>query len=192
MEFILGKKLGMTTLYNEEKGADNVTLVECESNIVKVLRTKEKDGYSAIQMEVQKTKKRKFLKEFRMEGKEIEVKSGDNVGIDIFQIGDKVKVSGITKAKGFQGGVKRHGFSGAPKSHGHKDDLRAPGSIGSQAPQRVFKGTRMAGHMGGDRASVRNLKVVYLDKEKNILGIKGSVPGVNGRIVEIMKIQKAL
>ena len=95
-------------------------------------------------------------------------------------------VSGITKAKGFQGVVKRHGFAGAPKTHGHKHDHRAPGSIGAQQPQHVIKGKRMAGRMGGVRASSMNIQVVYIDKDKNILGVKGAVPGVAGRLVEIV------
>ncbi len=184
---ILGKKIGMTTIYNEDKEALNVTLVECLSK-VSLLRTEEKNGYSAIQVETPKTKKRTFRKEFRIEKSEVEaLKVGDEIGVDIFEIGEKVKVSGITKAKGFQGVVKRHGFKGAPKSHGHKHDLRAPGSIGSGFPEHVTKGKRMAGRMGGKRATSKNVKVVFIDKEKNLIGLKGAVPGVAGRIVEIVK-----
>ena len=105
--------------------------------------------------------------------------------IDQFEVGDKVRVSGITKAKGFQGVVKRHGFKGSPRSHGHKHDWRAPGSIGSSFPEHVLKGKKMAGRMGGRRFSVRNLEVADIDKENNILFLKGAVPGVKGRIVEI-------
>ena len=100
-------------------------------------------------------------------------------------MGDIVKVSGITKAKGFQGPVKRHGFKGAPKSHGHKHDLRAPGSIGAQQPQHVIKGKRMAGRMGGKRATVINMKIAEIYVDKNIIAIQGGIPGVAGRIVEI-------
>ena len=113
------------------------------------------------------------------------MKVGDRVDISQFQIGDKVKVSGITKGKGFQGVVKRYGFKGSPKSHGHKHDLRAPGSIGATFPEHVIKGKKMAGRMGGVRASVRNLEIVDIDKENNILFFKGAVPGVKGRVVEI-------
>jgi large subunit ribosomal protein L3 len=181
-KFILGKKLGMTTIYGDEKEAQHVTLVECGA-AVSLIRTAEKDGFSAVQVEMQKTKKRKTAKEFRVENTELKV--GDKIGADVFAIGDIVKVSGITKAKGFQGGVKRHGFSGSCKTHGHKHDLRAPGSIGATTPQHVVKGKRMAGRMGGVRATSQNLKVVYLDKEKNIIGVKGAVPGVHGMVVEI-------
>lgn len=194
MKFILGKKLGMSTIYDEKKGALNVTLVECLPNVVTQIRNIDKDKYEAVQVGIQSTKckkqnvkqKKKFakIKEFRTSAGELKV--GDEIRIDQFEIGDKVKVSGITKAKGFQGVMKRHGFKGSPRSHGHKHDLRAPGSIGATFPEHVIKGKRMAGRMGGVRASVRNLEVVEIDKENNILFLKGAVPGVKGRIVEII------
>jgi len=183
-KFILGKKMGMTTIYDGEKGALNVTLIACEPNKVSCVRTVEKDGYAALQLEIAKTKNKVHRKEFRIEGDESK-NAGDMVTIEAFAIGDKVKVSGISKAKGFQGVVKRHGFKGAPKSHGHKHDLRAPGSIGAQQPQHVIKGKRMAGRMGGTRSSVKNVKIAYIDSEKNIIGVLGAVPGVAGRVVEI-------
>jgi large subunit ribosomal protein L3 len=181
-KFILGKKLGMTTLYSEEGEAQNVTLVECGAKVA-VVRDKERDGYTAIQLEADKTKKRKTRREFRVENSEL--KENDTVGVDIFAIGDIVQVSGITKAKGFQGVVKRHGFKGSPKTHGHKHDLRAPGAIGAGYPEHVIKGKRMAGRMGGTRSTSKNLKIVFMDKEKNVLGVLGAVPGVVGRIIEI-------
>jgi len=172
----------MTTLYSDGKEAQNMTLVECGAR-VSLIRGQEKNGYAAVQLEIGKTKKKKVRKEFRMENPEL--KKDDSVGADIFSIGDIVQVSGISKAKGFQGGVKRHGFSGSPKTHGHKHDLRAPGAIGAGFPEHVVKGKRMAGRMGGDRATSKNVKIVYMDKEKNILGLKGPVPGVPGGIIEI-------
>ncbi|HEX8973935.1 MAG TPA: 50S ribosomal protein L3 [Patescibacteria group bacterium] len=184
MKFILGKKMGMTTLYDKEKGALNVTLIECEPNKVSFVRTQEKDGYTAVQLELAKTKNVAHRCEFRTE-EEAQVKVGDQITIEAFQLGDLVKVSGIAKAKGFQGVVKRHGFKGAPKTHGHKHDLRAPGSIGAQQPQHVIKGKRMAGRMGGKRKSSKNIEVVFIDAAKNIIGVKGAVPGVVGRIVEV-------
>lgn len=184
-KFILGKKLGMTTIYDKEAGALNVTLIECGENKISFLRTKEKDGYDAVRLEAPKTKNKTHKKEFRIE-EPVDFNVGDAVGIDAFVIGDKVKISGIAKAKGFQGVVKRHGFKGAPKTHGHKHDHRAPGSIGAQQPQHVIKGKRMAGRMGGKRTSSLNVKVVFIDKEKNLLGVKGAVPGVAGRMVEII------
>lgn len=187
MKFILGKKLGMTTIYDKEQGALNVTLIQCEENKISCVRTEEKDGYTAVQLEISKTKNKTKKKEFRTA--EIEgLKEGEVVSMEVFQLGDIVKVSGISKAKGFQGVVKRHGFKGAPKTHGHKHDLRAPGSIGAQQPQHVIKGKRMAGRMGGTRSSVKNLKVVFLDQEKKIMGVKGAVPGVHGRVVEIVTL----
>jgi large subunit ribosomal protein L3 len=186
IKFILGKKLGMSTIYDEKEGAQNATLVECLPTVITQIRTEEKDGYSAIQTGItheKKNKKLKKKKEFKSDPKDMKV--GDALDISQFEIGDKVKVSGITKAKGFQGVVKRHGFKGSMKSHGHKHDLRAPGSIGATYPEHVIKGKRMAGRMGGKRSSTLNLKIVEIDKENNILFLKGAVPGVKGRIVEI-------
>ncbi len=183
MKYILGKKLGMTTIYNKDKGALNVTLIECEPNKVSLIRSTDKDKYSAVQLEINKTRKKVYKKEFRAEN--IEAKTGDIVAVEIFKEGDKVKISGITKAKGFQGVMKRHGFHGSDKTHGHKHDWRKPGSIGATFPEHVIKGKKMAGHMGGKRSSTRNLEVVLVDKEKNLIAVRGSVPGVNGRIVEI-------
>jgi len=183
-KFILGKKIGMTTLYIKEQGALNVTLIECQPNLISLLRNKEKNGYSAIQLEIAKTKNKIHRKEFRLE-EDAKNEIGSKITVENFQIGDIVKVSGTTKAKGFQGVVKRHGFGGAPKSHGHKHDLRAPGSIGAQQPQHVIKGKKMAGRMGGRRATVKNMKIVHIDTQKNILAVQGGVPGVVGRIVEI-------
>ncbi len=174
----------MTTIYGEE-GAQNVTLIECGARI-SLLRTQEKDSYSAVQLETQKTAKKVFKKEFRIE--DTELKEGDSLDVSIFSEGDIVDVRGITKAKGFQGVVKRHGFKGSPASHGHKHDLRAPGAIGSGFPEHVIKGKKMAGRMGGVSATTKNIKVVFIDIEKKILGLKGAVPGIPGNIVEIRSI----
>lgn len=174
----------MTTIYSADAGALNISLVECPTNKVSLIRTKEKDKYVAVQLEIQKTKNKIFKKEFRTENSDL--KAGDVISVDAFSPGDIVKISGQGKAKGFQGVVKRHGFKGAPKSHGHKHDLRAPGSIGAGFPEHVIKGKRMAGRMGGKRVSSQNVKVVYIDKEKNLIGLKGAVPGIPGGIVEIV------
>ena len=182
-KFILGKKLGMTTIFGEN-GAENVTLVKCEPCKVGVVRSTEKDGYEAVQLVTSKTKNKDMKREFRISGSEM--KTGDSVDVSIFEVGEKVKVSGTSKAKGFQGVVKRHGFKGAPASHGHKHDLRAPGSIGSGFPEHVVKGKRMAGRMGGERSSVKNVRVVLVDKENNLIALKGAVPGIPGGIVEIV------
>ena len=172
----------MTTIYDDAKKAYNMTLIEGGAK-VSHLRTKEKDGYVAVQVEIAKTKKRSLKKEFPVSATELKI--GDEIKVDIFEIGEIVSVSGITKAKGFQGVVKRHGFGGSPKSHGHKHDLRAPGAIGSGYPEHVIKGKRMAGRTGGERATSENVKVVYLDKEHNLIGLNGAVPGIPGAVVEI-------
>lgn len=183
-KFILGKKIGMTTLY-EEKGALNITLLECGSK-VSLVKEKTKDGYDAVQMEIAKTKNKTARKEFRV--KENSLKPADVCEVSMFELGEKIRVTGTSKAKGFQGVVKRHGFKGSPATHGHKHDLRAPGSIGSGFPEHVIKGKRMAGRMGGKRVTTKNLKVVFIDAEKKLLGIKGAVPGIPGGIVEIRTV----
>lgn len=182
MKFILGKKLGMTTVY-DEKGAQNVTLIECGAKVSQV-RTLEKDKYQSVQLVIAKTKNKEKKKEFKVE--KVELQKDATLDVSIFELGDTVKISGVSKAKGFQGVVKRHGFKGSPKTHGHKHDLRAPGSIGAGFPEHVIKGKRMAGRMGGERATAINLKVVFIDKEKNIIGVKGAVPGIPSNIVEIV------
>lgn len=184
MKCILGKKLGMTTLYDKKQGALSVTLIECQPNTISAVRSKEKNGYSSVQLEILKTKKRVHRKEFRLKSDE-SIEIGGKVTVENFQVGDIVKVSGISKAKGFQGAMKRHGFKGAPQTHGHKHDHRAPGSIGAQQPQHVIKGKKMAGRMGGERVTVKNMKIAHVDPKRKILAVLGGVPGVVGRIVEI-------
>lgn len=183
-KFILGKKIGMTTIHTDQ-GARNVTLLECGST-VSLIRNLEKDGYQAVQLEIKKTPRKIEKVEFRMaEDEKNELKVGDKIDVSIFEVDEEVQISGTSKAKGFQGVVKRHGFAGSPKTHGHKHDLRAPGSIGAGYPEHVIKGKRMAGRMGGDRSTVKNLKVALVDKDKNLIGLEGAVPGIPGGIVEI-------
>lgn len=185
--FILGKKIGMTQVFSEDGAVTPVTLIEAEPNTVTQIRTKDKDGYEAVQIGFGKKKKGgpKFLKETKvLEGKNL----GDVVDISSFNAGETVKVSGLAKGKGFQGAVKRHGFHGMPASHGHHHVLRHVGSIGQRFPQHTLKGMRMAGRMGGKRVTTRGLKVVSVDKDKNILALKGAVPGRMGTLLEITKI----
>jgi len=155
--------------------------------------TEEKDGYSAIQLGFEKIKEKKvkktqkkspyrYLKEFRTQD---ELKIGDTIDVSIFEEGDEVKASGISKGKGFQGGVKRWGFSGFGKSHGVKHGERKIGSIGSAYPQRVIKGRKMPGRMGADRTTVKNLEIIQIDKEKNEIALKGAIPGRRGTLLEI-------
>lgn len=191
MKFIIGKKLGMTTIHEGEV-AENVTLISCEPNTVTQVRTIETDGYAAVVVEAKKTSKKSVRAEFRAPrtagnrdeqtaAAELgEVKVGDTLSVGSFEVGDIVDVTGTTKAKGFQGVVKRHGFHGAPASHGRKHDMRKPGSIGPTFPQHVIKGRRMAGRMGGERCTVRGLRVVMVDPEKRLLAVRGAVPGNPG------------
>lgn len=199
MKCILGKKLGMTTLFDETKGALNVTLIACGKNTVSLNRTKEQDGYVAVQIETDKTARKTTRHEFRLDtnSKAIEeaTKSladfapGTELSVAQFEVGDKVNICGVTKAKGFQGVVKRHGFAGGWASHGGKHDLRKPGSIGSTFPEHVMKGRRMAGRMGGENFTVRNLSIAYVNVEQGLIGVRGAVPGVNGRVVEVMSVK---
>lgn len=197
MKFIIGKKLGMTTLFDEAKGALNVTLIACEPNTVTLNRTIEKDGYAAVQVEAKKTARKSVRAEFRidkagkMDAEEIAKELGEHpvaseITVSAFQVGDKVHVTGVTKAKGFQGVVKRHGFAGQMTSHGRKHDIRKPGSIGATFPEHVMKGKRMAGRMGGNDFTVLNLSVVHVDEAEGLIAVRGAVPGVAGRIVRIV------
>jgi large subunit ribosomal protein L3 len=202
MKFLLGKKLGMTTLFDDTKGALNVTLLSCQENTVKLNRTFEKDGYLAVQLEIDKTGKKTIRKEFRVDkavtiaenrkGMVVELEKypvDGKVNVTLFEVGDVVNVAGVTKAKGFQGPVKRYGFAGGRKTHGGKHDLRKPGSIGATFPEHVVKGRRMAGRMGGVNMTALNLTVVYINEEEGLIGVRGAVPGVNGRIVKITSVK---
>ncbi|MGB4703654.1 MAG: 50S ribosomal protein L3 [Candidatus Saccharicenans sp.] len=204
IEGIIGRKVGMTQVFDEEGNVIPVTVIKAGPCTVIQKKTKEKDGYEAIQLGlVEKPKKKprkpelghfkkaespvlKVLKEVKYKGP-VDLKEGDQVLVDIFEVGEKVHVVGISKGKGFQGVVKRHGFAGGPAAHGSMFHRR-PGSIGASSfPSRVIKGMRMGGRMGGDRVTVRNLKVVQIDKENNLLVVKGAVPGANGGVVLIKK-----
>lgn len=197
MRLILGKKLGMMQIFDKEAGkAIPVSLVEAGPVIVTALKTKSKDGYAAVQVgfgkkkSVKKPQKKigsfRILKEFRiLSEEEGKFNLGDEIKADIFSEGEKISVVGISKGRGFAGVVKRHGFHGGPKSHGQKHRLRAPGSIGATTPQRVIKGTRMGGHMGASRISTKGLEVVKVDAEKNIVFLKGAIPGYSGSLVEL-------
>lgn len=187
MAFLLAKKLKMSQVWKDNKVIP-VTVLKVETNKVTKVLEKDKEGYEAVQVSASKKKK-----EFRSKGRvafDIEkFKVGDIVAVDVFSEGDMVLVAGISKGKGFQGVVKRHGFAGGPKTHGQKNRFRAPGSIGSTAPQRVFPGRRMAGHMGDERVTIIGLKIVGVDKEKSEILLKGAVPGARGGIIEIQKMK---
>ena len=202
---IIGKKIGMTQVYADDGRAVPVTVIEAGPCVVVQRKSKEKDGYSSIQVglverrrvkRVTKAMKGHFdkagippcrvLREFRVEDG-AELKVGDKLSVEMFAPGDAVQVTGISKGKGFQGVVKRHHFRGGAATHGSMFH-RAPGSIGASAfPSRVLKGMRGAGHMGQDQVTVRNLKVIRVDGEKNILLLRGAVPGANDGYVVIRK-----
>jgi large subunit ribosomal protein L3 len=203
MAGILGLKVGMTQIFDENGLLIPVTVVKAGPCYVTQIKTEEKDGYDAVQLAfLDKKEKRvnkplkghfekagvspkKYLVEFDF-GKDHGLKVGDEIKIDILKEGSRVKVSGTSKGKGFQGVVKRHHFNGGPKTHGQSDRLRAPGSIGqSSYPSRVFKGLRMAGRMGGERKTLNNVQVVKVDVENNLLFLKGAVPGSRNSLVEI-------
>jgi large subunit ribosomal protein L3 len=205
MKFILGKKLGMSQIFKEDGRVVPVTLIEAGPCQVVQVKTKEKDGYRAIQIGFDKIKEKNVKKpqkgHFKKAGLERSyrylreyqgnnLKVGDKISVDVFNEGEVVKVSGISKGKGFQGVVKRHGFSGFPASHGTKHGLRAPGSIGSAFPERVFKGKKMAGRMGARRTSVLGLEIAKIDKKNNLLALKGAAPGRKGTFLEIVAIKE--
>lgn len=185
MSFILGKKVNMTQIW-KDGSVIPVTVVSAPKNKVSLIRTKERDGYEAVQVASGKAKK-----EFRnRDANPVDIAKfnvGDDVSVEMFAEGDKVRVSGVTKGRGFQGVVKRYNFAGGPKTHGQKNRHRAPGSIGSTAFQRVVPGRRMAGHMGVDRFTVKNLTIAAIDKDKQLIFLKGAVPGTRGGLVEIRK-----
>ncbi len=206
MPGLLGKKIGMTSIFSEDGQLIPVTVVEAGPCTVYGVRTKEKDGYEALQLGFGEKKEKhvnkaqlknckdKGLKYPRVlrEFKNFDVTQynvGDKITVELFSEGDTVKVTGNSKGKGFQGVMKRHGFGGVGgTTHGQKDRLRAPGSIGqSSYPSRVLKGTRMAGRTGNVKTTTRGLKVVKVDPEKNIIFIKGAVPGAVNTILEIKK-----
>jgi len=194
MKFILGLKIGMSQIFDEKGKVIPITLVEAGPCYVTQTKNEEKDKYKAIQIGfVKKTKKIKktekgkefkFLKETFEDGEE-GLKVGDEINVSVFQEGDKIKVSGISKGKGFQGVVKRWGFKGMSSTHGTKHELRTGGSTGSSMPERVVKGKKMAGRMGTERVTVSNLRIVKIDKENNLLALKGAVPGRRGTLLEI-------
>lgn len=196
MNFILGKKIGMSQLFDKSGKLTPVTLVVAGPCQVLQVKTKDKDGYEAIQVGYQKIEKKNKIgksmkgKEFRYIREEVgvkpEVKVGDQIDLSMFKEGEIVKVSGTSKGKGFQGGVKRHGFSGKlSATHGNKHEHRTIGSTGSRFPQHVIKGRRMPGRMGNERVSVKGLKIMKIETENNLLVIKGAVPGVKGALLEI-------
>jgi large subunit ribosomal protein L3 len=201
MSAILAKKLGMTQIFQEDGSVARVTVLQAGPCPVTAVRTPERDGYAAVQLAYGQTKEKhlskpelghlkkadappmRTLAEFRDEGAELEL--GQSVTVDAFEVGGRVKISGVSKGKGFQGTIKRHNFVSGPKSHG-SHNVRAPGSIGASAtPSRVFKGIRGPGQMGNKRVTQKGLEIIRVDTKENLLLVRGSVPGPPGGIVEV-------
>jgi len=206
---LIGKKIGMTQIFDDAGVAVPVTIIEAGPCYVTQIRRPENDGYSAVQLGYGEVKPKRltggelghlkrsglnlpplrFLREFR--AKNPDVKEGETVTVEAFAVGGRVDVVGTSKGKGFQGGVKRYGFRGGPKTHGQSDRHRAPGSRSSgTTPGRVFKGSRGPGHMGNERVTAQHLKVVLVDAERNLIGVCGAVPGPRGGLVIIKEARK--
>jgi len=203
MKYILGTKEGMTQIFDDTGAVHAVTILRTTPMVVSQVKTVEKDGYEAVQVasrdqkdhRLNKAQKghlgegKKFVKEFRPIAHKKEsiegLEKGATIDASVFEVGDTVSVTAISKGKGFQGVVKRHGFAGGPGSHGNKHHERAPGSIGVGGIQRVIKGLRMAGRMGTDTVTVKNLKILAVHVEEGTVLVKGAVPGRNGALVEV-------
>jgi len=199
MKFILGLKLGMSQIFDEKGNVIPITVIEAGPCQVTQTKTKEKDGYIAVQVgfikktrKIKKTEKGKeyrYIREFRIvkeDKSSLTPFAADQViDVSIFQKGEKVKISGISKGKGFAGVVKRWGFAGRSTSHGTKHEVRTPGSVGASFPERVIKGKKMPGRMGFERVTVKNLEVVKVDPENNLLAVRGAVTGAKGTLLEI-------
>jgi large subunit ribosomal protein L3 len=203
MAGLLGHKIGMTQVFDEQGLVVPVTIVQAGPCYVTQIKSEEIDGYAAIQIafhdkrekNVSKARKgifsnagipaKRYLKEFDY-SQDSGVKIGDEIKADIFKAGQRVRISGVSKGKGFQGTVKRYDFAGGPKTHGQSDRLKAPGSLGqSSSPSRVFKGYKMAGRMGTDRITLKNVEIVRIDAENNLLFVKGPLPGAKNTLLEI-------
>jgi large subunit ribosomal protein L3 len=210
MKGMIGKKVGMTQIFDEQGNVVPVTVIEAGPCYVTQVRSEDRDGYKAVQLGFGETKPArltkgqlghlqknslpalKVLREFRVKGEDaVDVEEGAEIKVDVFAAGELVDVIGTSKGRGFAGTIKRHNFHRGPKTHGQSDRERAPGSIGMCAtPGRTLKGTRMGGRMGNDRVTMQNLEVAVVDPEKNLLAVKGSVPGANGGIVIIRPARK--
>lgn len=208
MKGLIGKKVGMTQIFDDSGEAVPVTLIEAGPCYVTHIRRPKRDGYNAVQLGFGEVNPRRLsggqlghikrnnvpplrhLREFRV--KEVsDIQEGDKLTVEIFVVGDQVDVIGTSKGKGFAGAVKRYGFGGGPQTHGQSDRLRAPGSHGATStPGRVFKGSRGPGHMGSVRVTSQNVRVALVDPERNLLGVRGSVPGPRGGLVMIKEVRK--
>lgn len=207
MKFIVARKKGMSQLFAEDGTVTPVTILEAGPVTVTQVKTEETDGYKAVQVGFGTRKEKNVskavrghlkgngpfavLKEYRTDELPEGVEPGATFTAEVFEIGDKVDVTGTSKGRGFAGVVKRHGFKGGQATHGNKDQQRMPGSIGAQDPQHVFKGTRMGGHMGDEQVTTKNLKVMEVDATNNIIKVKGAVPGANGGFIVVQAARNA-
>lgn len=210
MKGIIGKKVGMTQIFDEAGNVIPVTVIEAGPCYVTQIRTADRDGYIAVQLGFNETKPKRLtqgqlghlrrnnlpalriLREFRLQENSLDVEEGQEIKCDVFAQGERVDVIGTSKGRGFAGTIKRHGFKRQPKTHGQSDRERAPGSIGMCAtPGRTLPGQKMAGRMGNDRVTIKNLEVVVVDAEKNLLAVRGSVPGAKDGIVLVRQAVSA-
>lgn len=203
MKALLGTKIGMTQILQEDGVLIPITLVQAGPCIITQIKTEETDGYTAIQLAVgggknvskpvrghtakaDKNLMPRIIKEFRVTEISEEQKLGSSFDVSVFEVGDKVKVTGTSKGKGFAGTVKRHNFATSSSTHGGNGTVRRPGSIGSMYPQKIFKGKRMAGQMGSEQVTVSGLTVAYIDPENNLIGFKGAVPGPKKSVISVV------
>lgn len=204
MKGIIGKKVGMTQIFDDNGNVIPVTVIQAGPCFVTQIRSDENDGYAAVQLGYGEAKAQRltkgqlghlkrnnlpalrYLREFRLKNGDVDVQEGQELKADVFATGDRVDIIGTSKGRGFAGTIKRHHFHRQPKTHGQSDRERAPGSVGATTtPGRTYKGQRMAGRMGGDRVTAENLEVVVVDVDRNLLAVRGSVPGANDGIVMI-------
>jgi large subunit ribosomal protein L3 len=200
---LITRKIGMTSTINEDGTVSAVTLLSASPNVITQIKTNETDGYQAVQVGFEAVKNLgkslaghfknskampKITREFRIEEFTDEIKVGHNISADSFIVGDTVSVTGLSKGKGFAGTIKRHNFHRGRKTHGGRS-YRRPGSIGSMYPQKIFKGKKMAGQMGHERVTVKNLKVALIDTELNVIGVKGAVPGPKKGVVLVKGVK---
>ena len=205
MKALLGTKIGMTQLISEDGKAVPVTIIKAGPVTVTQVKTVETDGYNAVQVGFEEGKNLskavaghlkaaeitpKYIREFRVSDTSEEMTVGNTIDVTAFELGDVVDATGTSKGKGFAGTIKRHNFERHKKSHGGKGNVRKPGSIGSMYPQKVFKGKRMAGRMGHDTVTVKNLVVSYIDVENNLIGLKGAIPGPKRGLIVINALKK--
>jgi large subunit ribosomal protein L3 len=201
---LITRKVGMTSTINEDGTVQAVTLLSATPNTVVQVKSHEKDGYNALQVGFEKAKNMvkplaghtknskatpKIIREFRIDELDESMKIGEQMSADSFNVGDVVDVIGTSKGKGFAGTIKRHNFHRQRKTHGGKGNTRKPGSIGSMYPQKIFKGKKMAGQMGAERVTIKNLKIALVDMDRNLIGVTGAVPGPRKSIVLVKGVK---